>query len=103
MRENTRILVQKAQHGDVAAFGKLVGSFQDAVFGVRITRNDQKLRWEVNDQTIGEANLADDELCLTERLILTNHGKGTGAVYRNVVIRSQKLEVDPAWPDADSN
>jgi len=33
MRENTRILVQRAQRGDVEAFGKLVGSFQDAVFG----------------------------------------------------------------------
>ncbi len=71
-------------------------------YHMRVTRHDRKLRWEVNDQTIGEANLADDELCLTERLILTNHGKGTGAVYRNVVIRGCILDIKPAWSTANS-
>jgi len=50
-------------------------------YHTRVTRHDRKLCWKVNDQTIGEANLADDELCMTERLILTNHGKGTGIFY----------------------
>jgi len=70
-------------------------------YHIRIIRHDRKLRWEVNGQTIGEADLADDELCLTERLILGNHGKGTGAIFRNVIIRSHKLEVDPSWPEVD--
>lgn len=52
---------------------------------------------------IGEATLADDELCLIERLILGNHGKGTGAVFKNIVIRSHRLNVDPYWPRVDQD
>jgi RNA polymerase sigma-70 factor (ECF subfamily) len=70
-------------------------------YHMTIRRHDRYLRWQVSGQTIGEVQLADDELCLTERLYLVNHGKGSGAVYKNVVIRSHMLEVDPSWPDAD--
>lgn len=66
-------------------------------YHIRVTRHDGKLSWKVNDQMIGEAKLADDEFCMTERLILTNHGKGTGAVYRNIVIRGRILDIKPAW------
>jgi RNA polymerase sigma-70 factor (ECF subfamily) len=37
MKERVEHLVQRAQHGDVGAFGKLVKLFQDAVFGAAWT------------------------------------------------------------------
>ena len=70
-------------------------------YHMKITRDKWLLRWEINGQAIGETGLADDEMCLTERLMLCNYGKGTGAVFRNVVIRSPILDVDPSWPEAD--
>jgi hypothetical protein len=74
----------------------LAGSYH-----MRVVREQRKLRWEVNGQEIGEATLADDELCLTERLMFANYGKGTGAVFRDVVIRARVLGVDPSWHSRD--
>ncbi len=71
------------------------------IYHMKISRHDHKLRWEANKQLIGDATLADDELSLTERLILGNHGKGKGAIYQNVTIRSSKLEFDPYWHSVD--
>jgi hypothetical protein len=70
-------------------------------YHMRVTRQVQKLRWEVNGQEIGETTLADDELRLTERLMFANYGKGAGAVFRYVVIRSRILDVDASWPARD--
>lgn len=70
-------------------------------YHMRVTRQKRTLRWEVNDQEIGEATLADDELCLTERLMFANYGKGAGAVFRDVAIRSRLLDVDASWPARD--
>lgn len=70
-------------------------------YHMKVTRDKWLLRWEINGQAIGETGLADDEQCLTERLVFCNYGKGTGAVFRNVVIRSRVLGVDPSWPEAD--
>lgn len=69
-------------------------------YHMRITRQDQQLRFAVNGQIIGETVLSDEEMCLTERLVLCNFGKGTGAVFQNVVIRSRIAELDPVWPGA---
>ena len=66
-------------------------------YHMKIKRQNRKLIWKVNDQTIAEHKLADEELCLTERLMFCNYGKGTGAVFRNVVIRSHILDVDSYW------
>ncbi len=33
MKENTDSLIQRAKHGDIGAFEKLIEFFQDAVFG----------------------------------------------------------------------
>ena len=71
-------------------------------YHMRITRRDRQLGWTVNDQAIATATLTKDELSLTERLMLCNYGKGTGAVFRNVVIRAQILDVDPSWPARDT-
>jgi len=70
-------------------------------YHMRVMRENRKLRWEINGQPIGETGLAHDELCLTERLVLCNYGKGTGAVFRNMVLRSRIVDVDPSWPTAD--
>ena len=70
-------------------------------YHMKVTRHNRKLRWQVNGQTISQTTLADEELCLTERLMLCNYGKGTGAVFRNVVIRSRILNVDASWPARD--
>jgi len=70
-------------------------------YHVKVTRQKRKLCWEVNGQTIAETGLADDEQNLTERLVFCNYGKGTGAVFKDLVIRSRILDVDPAWPAAD--
>jgi len=70
-------------------------------YHMKVTRHNQKLCWEVNGETMAEVELADDELCLTERLVLYNCGKGTGAIFRNLVIRSRIVDVDPSWPAAD--
>ena len=56
----------------------------------------------MNGQTMGEAELADDELCLTESLVLYNCGKGTGAIFKNLVIRSRLVGVDSFWPAVDA-
>ena len=41
MKENVTALVERAQQGDIDAFGKLVETFQDAVFAGAwtVTRN----------------------------------------------------------------
>jgi RNA polymerase sigma-70 factor (ECF subfamily) len=70
-------------------------------YHMKVTRHKSKLCWDVNGEIMGEAELADDELCLTERLVLYNCGKGTGAIFRNLVIRSRIVEVAPSWPAAD--
>lgn len=62
-------------------------------YHMKVTRHNRMLRWEIDGQTIAETELADDEFCLTERLMFCNPGKGTGAVFRNVVIRSRILEL----------
>jgi hypothetical protein len=70
-------------------------------YQMKVLRQNRKLIWKINGQTIGEHKLADEELCLTERLLLCNYGKGTGAIFRNLVIRSRIVDVDPSWPAAD--
>jgi hypothetical protein len=70
-------------------------------YHMRVTRQQRVLRWEVSGQEIGETTLVDDELCLTERLMFANYGKGTGAVFRDVVIRSRLLDVNAFWPARD--
>ncbi len=84
---------------------KPVAPFRDVpltdVYQMRVTRQGRRLRWEVNGQLIGEARIADDEVNLTERFILLNQGKGTGAAFRNLVIRAGKVEYDPLWPEVD--
>lgn len=72
-------------------------------YRMNITRHNRKLRWQVNEQTMGQTTLADDELCLTERLMFCNYGKGTGAVFGNVVIRSRIVDIDPCWPSRDTD
>lgn len=71
------------------------------LYHMKVTRHNWTLSWEVNGQLIGETGLADEELCLTERLVFCNYGKGTGAAFKDLVIRSRILDVDPAWPNAD--
>jgi len=71
------------------------------VYHMKIRREGYLLRWEINNQAIGQTGLADEELCLAERLVLCNYGKGTGALFKNVVIRSRILDVDRSWPAAD--
>ena len=70
-------------------------------YHMKVTRRDRILRWEIDDQTIAETELADDELCLMERLMFCNPGKGTGAIFRNVVIRSRILDIDAYWSGED--
>lgn len=70
-------------------------------YRMRVTRQGHKLRWQVNGREMGEAILAEDELRLTERLMLANYGKGTGAVFGDVVIRSRILGADASWPARD--
>jgi RNA polymerase sigma factor (sigma-70 family) len=70
-------------------------------YNVKIKRHNLELSWEINGQTIGETKLTDEELCVTEHLILFNYGKGTGAIFKNIVIRFRILDVDSTWPYAD--
>ena len=70
-------------------------------YRMKIVRKGRKLRWEINGQEAGVADLAEDEFCLTERLILCNYGKGTGAIFKNLIIRSAIQEVDSNWEEAD--
>jgi hypothetical protein len=71
-------------------------------YHMKVTRHKWKLCWKVNGQIIGETGLTDEEMCLTERLIFCNYGKGNGAVFKDLVIRSLIAGVDPSWPIADS-
>jgi len=71
-------------------------------YHMKVTRRHRMLCWEIDGRTIAETELADDELCLMERLMFCNPGKGTGAVFRNVVIRSRILDVDAYWSGEDS-
>ena len=69
---------------------------------MKIKRRGRYLLWQVNGQAIGDVYLSDDELRLTQRLWLINFGKGTGAIFQNIVVRSQNLEVDASWPEVGS-
>jgi hypothetical protein len=70
-------------------------------YRMNLSRRGSTLRWEINGTLIGEKRLTDDERQLTQRLVICNYGKGTGAVFRNLVIRARLLGVDPSWPAAD--
>ena len=70
-------------------------------YHMKVMRHNRMLRWKIDGQTIAETELADNELCLMERLMFCNPGKGAGAVFRNVVIRSRILDVDASWPARD--
>ena len=70
-------------------------------YRMKIVRRGRKLHWEINGQEAGVADLAEDEFCLTERLILCNYGKGTGAIFKNLVIRAAIKEIDSNWQEAD--
>ena len=83
MKENVTSLVQRAQQGDVEALGKIVETFQDAVFGTSLrvyTKFSRRRRYRSRN---------------------FYYGKGTSAVFRNVVIRSRILDVNTYWAARD--
>jgi hypothetical protein len=68
-----------------------------------LRRRKQTMHWEVNGQPLGKAELTAADLPLTERLVLANYGKGTGAIFKNLVVRSRIKGVDPSWPHVDES
>ena len=89
-----------------AWFHRWAAEYQDVplaeVYHTQVTRQDRRLKWDVNGQTLGETRLTDDETNLTERLAFANNGKGDGAVMRNLIIRARLLDVDHSWATASA-
>jgi len=72
-------------------------------YHVCVSKQGRSLRYTINGEQTAAVELTDEQVALTERLVLCNYGKGQGARFRNVVIRcSGGLELDSAWPAAEA-